>query len=177
VISEIPGLSHAAPERHPQGTLSPQGPLDARGIFCFLVINMSQFSELTPVRRQTTGAWLPTLSASDSHDGTSCFLSLLLFVFFCFVFRFVRALSPSTCPPLPQCDKDVPPQRRYVAYFLLCLFHLPFHSTTWGGAQDRPHPQALLCVTQVTHASATLHTTHVGTARHMTRAGVVLCTT
>ena len=36
-ISEIPGLSHAAPEWHPRGTLSSQGPLDARGIFCFLV--------------------------------------------------------------------------------------------------------------------------------------------
>ena len=34
-ISEILGLSHTAPERHPRGTLSPQGPPDARGIFCF----------------------------------------------------------------------------------------------------------------------------------------------
>src|SRR5712675_2826597 len=84
-----------------------------------------------------------------------------LFFFLSFFVLFSGLLGlcpPPLAPPLPQCDKDMPPQRRYVAYFLLCLFHLPFHSTTWGGAQDRPHPQALLCVTWATHAGATHET-------------------
>src|SRR5712675_804549 len=94
---------------------------------------------------------------------------LFFFLSFFVLFSGLSGLCPPPlAPPLPQCDKDVPPQRRYIAYFLLCLFHLPFHSTTRGGVQDRPHPRALLCVTRVTHAS---------TARHTTRAGIVPCTT
>ena len=64
-ISEIPGLSHAAPERPPRGTLSPQGPLDVRSIFCFLVPNVGWFPELTPVRSQAIELWLTTLEAGD----------------------------------------------------------------------------------------------------------------
>ena len=33
--------------------------------FLLLVSNMGRFPELTPVRRQTTEAWLPTLGAGD----------------------------------------------------------------------------------------------------------------
>jgi len=43
-----------------------------RTAFLLLVSNMGRFPELTPVCRQTTEAWLPTLGASDRHDGQQC---------------------------------------------------------------------------------------------------------
>src|SRR5712675_2053267 len=44
----------------------PAGPSRGAWHFLLLVSNMGQFPELTPVRRQTTEAWLPTPGASDT---------------------------------------------------------------------------------------------------------------
>src|SRR5712675_744184 len=65
-ISEIPGLSRATPKRHPRGTLSPQGPLDAHGIFCIFSTKRGPVPKLTPVRSQVVGLRLATLEAGDS---------------------------------------------------------------------------------------------------------------
>src|SRR5712671_7359180 len=64
-ISEIPGLSRATPKRHPRGTLSPQGPLDARGIFCIFSTKRGLVPKLTPVRSQVVELRLATLEAGD----------------------------------------------------------------------------------------------------------------
>src|SRR5712671_861994 len=50
----------------PRGTLSTQGPSRARVVFSvFLVPNMGQFPELTPVCSQTIEPWFATLEASN----------------------------------------------------------------------------------------------------------------
>src|SRR5712671_4825727 len=65
-ISEIPRLSHAAPEQHSSRYSVHAGTLQSTsGIFCILVSNMGRFPELTPVRSQATESWLSTLEAGD----------------------------------------------------------------------------------------------------------------
>ena len=58
----FPRCSRAASSRYSV----PAGPSRDARHFLLLVSNMGQFPELTPVRRQTTEAWLPTLGAGDS---------------------------------------------------------------------------------------------------------------
>src|SRR5712671_7531369 len=67
VVSEIPRLSHATPERHSSRYSVRAGTLQsASGVFCtFLVPNMGRFPELTPVRSQTIEPWFATLEAGD----------------------------------------------------------------------------------------------------------------
>ena len=65
-ISEIPRLSHAAPEWHFSRYSVHAGTLQsASGIFCILVPNMGRFPELTPVHSQTIESWSATLEAGD----------------------------------------------------------------------------------------------------------------
>src|SRR5882757_3672618 len=65
-ISEIPRLSHTAPERHSLRYSVHAGTLQsASGIFCILVPNVGRFPELTPVRSQTKRPWFATLEAGD----------------------------------------------------------------------------------------------------------------
>src|SRR5712672_2340922 len=66
VISKIPRLSHAAPERHSSRYSVYTGtPQSASGIFCILTSNRGWFPELTPVRSQAIESWLSTLEAGD----------------------------------------------------------------------------------------------------------------
>src|SRR5882672_9214638 len=58
----FPHCSRAASSRYSV----PTGPSRGARHFLLLVSNMGRFPELTPVRRQTTEAWLPTLGAGDS---------------------------------------------------------------------------------------------------------------
>src|SRR5712671_5404989 len=61
-----PGFPTPLQSGTPQGTLSTQGPSKARVVFsAFLVPNMGQFPELTPVRSQTIRLWFATLEAGD----------------------------------------------------------------------------------------------------------------
>src|SRR5712671_6191369 len=57
----FPRCSRAASSRYSV----PTGPSRGARHFLLLVSNMGQFSELTPVHRQTTEVWLPTPGASD----------------------------------------------------------------------------------------------------------------
>src|SRR5712671_4903054 len=73
VISEIPRLSHAAPEWHSSRYSVHTGTLQsASSIFCFLVPNVGQFPELTPVRSQVVESGLSTLEAGDICTPTEC---------------------------------------------------------------------------------------------------------
>jgi len=65
-ISEIPRLSHAAPERHSSRYSVHTGTLQSvSGIFCILTSNGGRFPELTPVHSQAIESWLSTLEAGD----------------------------------------------------------------------------------------------------------------
>jgi len=55
----------ATPKRHPRGTLSLQGPLDARGIFCIFSTKRGPVPKHTPVRSQVVELRLATLEAGD----------------------------------------------------------------------------------------------------------------
>src|SRR5712671_5499689 len=59
----------ATPKRHPRGTLSLQGPLDARGIFCIFSTKRGPVPKHTPVRSQVVELRLATLEAGDTSHG------------------------------------------------------------------------------------------------------------
>ena len=78
-ISEIPRLSHTAPEQHSSRYSVHAGTLQGdNGIFCILVANMGRFPELTPVRSQTMEPWFATLEAGYTVDIPNAPFHLLL---------------------------------------------------------------------------------------------------
>jgi len=77
--------------------------------------------------------------------GTSCFLSLLFFVLFCFVFRSVRALSPSTCPPSASMWQGhaTTAMVHHLFSFLSFSPTLPQHNMGWCARQATPPSTAM----------------------------------
>jgi len=103
----------------------------------------------------------------NSHDGTSCFLSLLLFVFFCFVFRSVGTLSPSTCPPSASMRQGHATTATVRRLFSSLSFSptLPQHNTGWRARQATP-PSAAMRDTGDTCECCTAHDTCGHCAAH-----------
>ena len=68
MISEIPRLSHAAPEWHSSKySVYVETLQSMSSIFSILVTNIGRFPELTPVRSQAIESWLATLEAGDTN--------------------------------------------------------------------------------------------------------------
>jgi len=103
----------------------------------------------------------------NSHNSMLCFLSLLLFVFFCFVFRSVGALSPSTCPPSASMRQGHATTATVHHLFSSLSFSpaLPQHNTGWRTRQATPPSAAMhdtgdTCECCAAHNTCGHHATH-----------------